>query len=362
MCWLLVGCGIVCWRNERVFDDVNCDKSLFLLKLDCAIQKIVVKMSKIIVPKEIHIALQQAHAYFNLALFHGKLPKCTISIQRKANSVGYYSHKRFISDTGLYTDEIALNPEYFGVLPVIDTLATLVHEMVHQWQQYYGTVGRRAYHNREWADKMESIGLMPSDTHQPGGKRTGEHMGHYILEDGLFLWAAERLLQTEFSIGWYDVYPPFPPSIGQKITYSSRLNVENKLKTSPALPVEQKLSPAYVPSILKPLPMPTLPIEADDGVNISEETSVSEIIEPLSEPSDHLFDPPQTETLISSYGKPTLNPISVIKSLKQTDTGYQYRNTSNRIKYCCPSCQAAVWGKPELNILCGDCYVHFEAQ
>ena len=199
-------------------------------------------MSKIIVPKEIHIALQQAHAYFNLALFHGKLPKCTISIQRKANSVGYYSHKRFISDTGLYTDEIALNPEYFGVLPIIDTLATLVHEMVHQWQQYYGTVGRRAYHNREWADKMESIGLMPSDTHQPGGKRTGEHMGHYILEDGLFLWAAKRLLQTEFSIGWYDVYPPFPPSIGQKITYSSRLNVENKLKISPALPGWQQIA------------------------------------------------------------------------------------------------------------------------
>ena len=104
-----------------------------------------------------------------------------------------------------------------------------------------------------------------------------------------------------------------------------------------------------------------MPIEADEGVDISEETSVTEIIEPLSEPSN-LFDPPQAETLISSYGKPTLNPISVIKSLKQTDTGYQYRNTSNRIKYCCPSCQAAVWGKPELNILCGDCYVHFEAQ
>ena len=318
-------------------------------------------MSKIIVPKEIHIALQQAHAYFNLALFHGKLPKCTISIQRKANSVGYYSHKRFISDTGLYTDEIALNPEYFGVLPVIDTLATLVHEMVHQWQQYFGMVGRRAYHNREWADKMESIGLMPSDTHQPGGKRTGEHMGHYILEDGLFLWAAERLLQTEFSIGWYDVYPPFPPSIGQKITYSSRLNVESRLKISPALPVEKKLLPAYVPSVLQPLPLPTLPI-ADENLVTEVAKNQEESEQNFQEPNDFLLDNPSPENLISSYGKPTLNPISVIKSLKQTDVGYQYRNTSNRIKYCCPSCLAAVWGKPDLNILCGDCYVHFEAQ
>lgn len=31
------------------------------------------------------------------------------------------------------------------------------------------------------------------------------------------------------------------------------------------------------------------------------------------------------------------------------------RNKSNRVKYCCAGCDAAAWGKPNLNIICGDC-------
>jgi hypothetical protein len=42
------------------------------------------------------------------------------------------------------------------------------------------------YHNREWADRMEAIGLPSSSTGQPGGKRVGGRMSHYILEGGPF--------------------------------------------------------------------------------------------------------------------------------------------------------------------------------
>jgi len=31
------------------------------------------------------------------------------------------------------------------------------------------------------------------------------------------------------------------------------------------------------------------------------------------------------------------------------------KNKSNRLKYCCGCCGIAVWGKAELNIICGDC-------
>ena len=35
------------------------------------------------------------------------------------------------------------------------------------------------------------------------------------------------------------------------------------------------------------------------------------------------------------------------------------RPSSNRFKYSCPACSTNVWGKPDLNIVCGDCEVPF---
>ncbi len=53
------------------------------------------------------------------------------------------------------TDEIAMNPSYFGVVPLLEILQTLVHEMAHAWQFHFGEPGRRGYHNKEWADKWK---------------------------------------------------------------------------------------------------------------------------------------------------------------------------------------------------------------
>lgn len=36
-------------------------------------------------------------------------------------------------------------------------------------------------------------------------------------------------------------------------------------------------------------------------------------------------------------------------------------NSSNRLKYVCPECKAQAWGKPTLNLICGDCNVHLMA-
>lgn len=37
-------------------------------------------------------------------------------------------------------------------------LSTLVQEMVHLWQHHFGKPGRRRYLNKQWADKMDSLG------------------------------------------------------------------------------------------------------------------------------------------------------------------------------------------------------------
>ncbi|MBM5564638.1 SprT-like domain-containing protein, partial [Klebsiella quasipneumoniae] len=88
----------------------------------------------------------------------------------------------FVSRDGGTTDEIAMNPAYFAVCPPEEIMQTLVHEMAHLWQHHFGKPGRRGYHNKEWAERMEEIGLMPSSTGKPGGAKTGDKMADYIIE------------------------------------------------------------------------------------------------------------------------------------------------------------------------------------
>jgi hypothetical protein len=148
--------------------------------------------------------LGRAYAFFNDRLFAGALPPCLITMQRKGRTYGYFSGERWNSLAGAVTDEIAMNPEHFAARSAAEVLSTLAHEMAHLWQHHFGTPARRAYHNREWADKMEAIGLVPSDTGAPGGKRTGEHMSHTIREGGPFDVACQALLRQGFAISWRD--------------------------------------------------------------------------------------------------------------------------------------------------------------
>ena len=121
--------------------------------------------------------LQLAFDHYNRELFAGELPPCLITMQREKRSYGYFSSERFVHHHDKSkTDEIAINPAYFAVVPLLEVLQTVAHEMVHAWQFHFGNPSRSGYHNREWADKMEAIGLMPSSTGQPGGARTGQKM------------------------------------------------------------------------------------------------------------------------------------------------------------------------------------------
>ena len=126
-------------------------------------------------------------------------------------------------------------------------MSTLVHEMCHLWQEQDGTAPRRCYHNKDFSKKMESVGLITSNTGKEGGKRTGQSMTHYIQAGGRFEKAYEKM----------------PDAC--KIPYTTR--------TSLAGPAKKKIK----------------------------------------------------------------------------------RNKSNRVKYVCPVCGAAAWGKEGLHMICGDC-------
>jgi hypothetical protein len=220
--------------------------------------------------------LSRAYQFFNQELFESSLPSCLITLQRKKRTYGYFSAARFATVKGVRTDEIAMNPMYFAVSPVRDVLSTLVHEMAHLWQRHFGRPGRRGYHNREWADKMLSIGLHPSSTGRPGGREVGERMSDYVIENAKFAIASENLLSSDWSITWFDRFP-------------ERSANPHSIHGAP-LPI----SPTHEPPIQ----------HAPDGLF-------------------HIIDTPSDQ--------------------------------SNRRKYRCATCETAVWGKPGLALLCGDC-------
>jgi len=119
---------------------------------------------------------------------------------RRKETNGFFSGKSWKNKEtkGSYIHEINLNPIYFDK-DNKDWHSTLVHEMCHLWQQDHGSPSRGRYHNKQFAEKMIAIGLMPSDTGSPGGKKTGQSMSHYIIPDGLFINAFDRLAENEIN-------------------------------------------------------------------------------------------------------------------------------------------------------------------
>jgi hypothetical protein len=158
-------------------------------------------------PNRQYVTLSAAFDFFNRRLFAGGLPPALITMQRHKGARGYYSAKRFEGRCGggRAADEVALNPAAFAGRTDLQILSTLVHEMAHHWQQHFGDPGRGRYHNREWAARMETLGLMPSDTGEPGGRKVGQQVTHYVVAGGPFERACGELLAGGVRVEWQSV-------------------------------------------------------------------------------------------------------------------------------------------------------------
>jgi hypothetical protein len=145
---------------------------------------------------------QQAYDFFNAELFGGSLPQVLVTLQRHAKAYGYFAPERFIGRVEEEAaHELAMNSDHSGRTDE-KILSTLVHEMVHVWQQVHGRPPRRSYHDKQWATKMKEPGLQPSDTGEPGGKETGQKVSHYVMTGGPFAQAFAKLEATGFKLRW----------------------------------------------------------------------------------------------------------------------------------------------------------------
>lgn len=151
-----------------------------------------------------YVTLSDCYDLFNERLFDGQLRGCVLTFEDRGQHFGYYREAGFVGHDGERRDEICLNPRHFlSSTGDLELLQTLVHEQAHQWQYQFGTPSRRTYHNREWANKMLAIGLIPSTTGKPGGSMVGQKMADYPQEGGRFLGIAGEILAGKQLIRWY---------------------------------------------------------------------------------------------------------------------------------------------------------------
>lgn len=146
-----------------------------------------------------YCGVQSAFEHFNAELFDQSLPDVFFTYQRKANSAGSFGADEFSGRIGNFSrDGIRLNPDVFVGQTDAQILQNLVHQMCRAWQQHNGKPSARGYHNRQWADKMKSIGLQPTSTGGVGGKETGARIFAYVIPDGPFERACKKLAAS----GW----------------------------------------------------------------------------------------------------------------------------------------------------------------
>jgi hypothetical protein len=167
-------------------------------------------MNKTVITLKEYQGFQRAYDFFNRELFNSSLPQVLVTLQRHANTRGYFSPERFKGRVDKQTvHELALNPDNFTGRTDEMILSTLVHEMAHVWQETHGEPSRRGYHNRQWAEKMREIGLQPSSTGEPGGRETGQSMTHYILPEGRYAKTYAKLALSGFQLHWQSL-----PAVG----------------------------------------------------------------------------------------------------------------------------------------------------
>ena len=311
--------------------------------------------------QQVYEELQKAYEFFNESLFDGRLPPCVITLQRQHDTYGYFSPNQFQTRSGgVQAHEIALNPSYFAVRTIHETLSVLVREMVSLDQLLHtkrDKLPRRRYRNTEWADMCEQIGLMPSSTGLPGGRRVGDNVQTYVIEGGAFDLACSRLVDEAFTLSWVDRFPPkrLPESQGREgeggisteACVAAFSLVDDEASSEEGVGECEGLAPqgeaAQAYQAASGNDQNANPQSGDPLAAIESMPALASAPAPAQSPADKKpatppmkrFEPVAVESLQEQGIEPRDQPKSVSK------TPFQ-----------CPACGAKAWGKPSLRIGC----------
>lgn len=309
---------------------------------------------------ETYDELEQAYSFFNEALFEGQLPLCLITLQRSHDSKGYFSPNQFVNrKDAANAHEISLNPKWFAVRSMPETLSTLVEGMVSLDRHLnYETPPRRRYRDKHWADKAEDIGLMPTDTGEPGGKRTGDKVKTYIDEGGPFDLACTELLEARsFVLSWLDRFPPIEAANSHQ-SGDLDIQLEHVAASAPANTFSDGamlLAPVGDDDIDE---LDLSAGEASPADNAGGEGGSADTANfTLAIEQDGVV--PESAPAIEPDTEPKGPPMKArekvnLDSLMEmgVDVTQPAKNLS-KSKFNCPDCNANAWGRPSLKLWCG---------
>ena len=142
----------------------------------------------------------------------------------------------------------------------------------------------------------------------PGGKQTGDHMSGYIAYNGLFHRALKKLLDSGFGLSWENVRPEDCVDWQSNTEYSGIFDNRGQ---------RYRL----------------------DGQKISSAISRSSI-----------------GNTQSNSAQPSIMKIDNTLN----DVPAPAKKIPTRIKYTCSPCGRNIWGKRNLNVICGDCKQNFK--
>lgn len=137
-------------------------------------------------PEQLYRNLNLFYFLYNNRFFDSELPCVIITLERKAKVKGFFIKNSYFDKDNNKLSEICINPEYLDQSNIESVLSTLVHEMCHLYTCVKNCNYENGYHGRVWAEKMKSIGLIPTDSGKIGGKETGYNITQVILREGEF--------------------------------------------------------------------------------------------------------------------------------------------------------------------------------
>ncbi len=110
-------------------------------------------------PTQLAKRLYQHVDWMRVELFDGKLPEVVLSFEAtNSKTLGHYVLGR--NAMGLQWN-VNVNRRHLK-RPEQAVVATLLHELVHVWQDTYGHCGRPPYHNAEFQERVRALGI-PTD-------------------------------------------------------------------------------------------------------------------------------------------------------------------------------------------------------
>jgi hypothetical protein len=110
--------------------------------------------------RALHAELERAFAFFNARWWSGALPLPLFAFfaqSPRTRRLGHYRARSWREPDGSARDEIVLYADLALSLGLDAVLETLLHEMVHVWQEYFDRPSVR--HNAAWHAEAARVGL-----------------------------------------------------------------------------------------------------------------------------------------------------------------------------------------------------------